>query len=94
MLSQFFHLSEEDKIKIKVKLSAYYREIVGKKELNMELKEKITVNELMKMLVAEYPKLSEFTDYTMILLNHVYSDGTELIEDGDEIALFPPLDGG
>jgi len=60
----------------------------------MELKEKITVNELMKMLVAEYPKLSEFTDYTMILLNATYSDGTELIKDGDEVALFPPLDGG
>lgn len=48
----------------------------------------------MQMLVAEYPKLSEFTDYTMILLNATYSDGTELIKDGDEVALFPPLDGG
>ncbi|MCK4636500.1 MAG: MoaD/ThiS family protein [Methanomicrobia archaeon] len=67
---------------------------MGKKELNIELKETMTVNELMKMLIAEYPKLSEFTDYTMILLNHVYSDGTELIKDGDEVALFPPLDGG
>ena len=67
---------------------------MGKKELNIELKETMTVNELIKMLIAEYPKLSEFTDYTMILLNHVYSDGTELIKDGDEVALFPPLDGG
>ena len=67
---------------------------MGKKELNIELKETMTVNELMKMLIAEYPKLSEFTDSTMILLNRVYSDGTELIEGGDEVALFPPLDGG
>jgi len=93
--SRFSHLSEEDKIRIKIKLFAYYREIVGKKELSIELKEEITINELMKMLVARYPKLSKFIDSTMMItLNHIHADGKELIKDDDEIALLPPVGGG
>lgn len=81
-------------MKIKVKFFALHREAVGKSELELELGKGITINRLVKMLISDYPKLRKLTKFTILSLNHNYAKGTELLKDGDEVALFPPVGGG
>ncbi|MEA2054259.1 MAG: MoaD/ThiS family protein [Candidatus Thermoplasmatota archaeon] len=81
-------------MKIKVKFFSAHREVVGKKEIEIELKEKTGVNEMLKMLMNDYPKLRKLMDSTILSLNHNRANGTELLKDGDEVALCPPVGGG
>lgn len=89
---------------IKIKAFARFREILGK-ELDVELNGKATIEDLLATLCVRYDLHDAIFDesgsirkYVNILKNgrHIQSlNGirTEL-EDGDEIAIFPPVAGG
>ena len=81
-------------MKVKVKFFASHRKVVGKSEVEVELEGKITIDKLMDMLIAKYPKLKKLAKYTVASLNHKFADGNEFLKDGDEVALFPPVEGG
>lgn len=81
-------------MKVKVKFFASHRRVVGKSELDIELAEEITVNQLIEIIMAKYPELKKLTEATIVSLNHNFVDGDELLKDGDEVALFPPVEGG
>lgn len=81
-------------MKVKVKFFSLHREVVGKNEIEIEVKKGVTADELLKKLIKDYPKLEELKDYTIFSLNHNYANGSEVVKDGDEIALFPPVGGG
>ena len=93
-------------MKVKVKLFALYREITGEKEIELELPEKSTILDLIKIITKKYPQLEkhlllredEISDEPRIILNGrniewLGGPKTELRE-GDTIALFPPAAGG
>jgi molybdopterin converting factor subunit 1 len=81
-------------MKIVVKFFATHREIIGKNELELELENGIDINGLLKLLIAKYPDLAKLEQSTIISLNHNYAPDDQLIQDGDEVALFPPVGGG
>lgn len=81
-------------MKVRVKFFSAHREAVGKNEIKIELEERITSNRLLKMLITDYPKLRKLIDFTIISLNHSRANGNELLRDGDEVAIFPPIGGG
>lgn len=81
-------------MKVRVKFFSAHREAVGKNEIEIELEERITSNRMLKMLITDYPKLRKLIDFTIISLNHSRANGNELLRDGDEVAIFPPIGGG
>lgn len=81
-------------MKIKLRFYSAHREIVGKAEEEIEIEDNITVRELMEKLIERYPKLSDLRDSTIFSLNHRYAKGDEKLKEGDEIAMFPPVEGG
>lgn len=81
-------------MKVRVKFFSAHREAVGKNEIEIELEERITSNRLLKMLITDYPRLRKLIDFTIISLNHSRANGNELLRDGDEVAIFPPIGGG
>ncbi len=92
-------------MKIKIKLLRPFSEIVGKKELEIELKG-TTLNDLLIYLLKKYPKLKnelytkndELTDYICIFVNDkpasALNEFETKIKDGDEILFFIPISGG
>ena len=81
-------------MKVKVKFFSSHRSVVGKGELEIELEMGTTINSLVEMLMKDYPKLKELTEFTILSLNHNFANGTESLQEGDEVALFPPVAGG
>jgi MoaD family protein len=82
-------------VKIKVKLFASYRDLAGKNDIELDLNPGSTVTTVLIQLKELFPKLSErLSANTLIALNTEYASPTHPIQDGDEIAIFPPVSGG
>ena len=84
---------------VKVKLFANFREVVGKKEIEISA---TTVLDLLIKLSNEYPELKQLifrdnkiSDYVNIVINCgiVQELNTKLNKD-DVVAIFPPVSGG
>ncbi len=81
-------------MKIVIKFFATHREVIGKNELELELEKGTDIKGLLKLLIETYPGLAKLEQSTIISLNHNYAPDERLIQDGDEVALFPPVGGG
>jgi molybdopterin converting factor subunit 1 len=78
----------------KVKLFASLREAVGRSELDWELEEGATVAKLRSSLRGRLPEVGEEIGRAWIAVNQQYAGPESQLEDGDEVALFPPVSGG
>jgi len=92
-------------MKIKVKFFAPFRELFGANESEIELRSAPDVRELLDLLCDSderrekvFDQYGELNSYVMILKNGrpIQTLGGILtqLEDGDEIAIFPPVSGG
>ncbi|MDM7911906.1 MAG: MoaD family protein [Methanotrichaceae archaeon] len=92
-------------MKIHVKAFASFRDILGK-DLDVDLKEGSTVEDLLETLVcsrqslksAIFDEAGKIREYVILMKNRKDIDslkglGTELSE-GDEVAILPPVAGG
>ncbi|MFW5945303.1 MAG: MoaD/ThiS family protein [Candidatus Natronoplasma sp.] len=83
-----------EKPKVLVKFFASARDIVGKKDLEMEIKKNWKVRDVMEDLFQEYPDLQEMEDHLLISVNKDRTGREEILKNGDEIAVMPPVTGG
>ena len=81
-------------MRVTVKLFASYRDLLGEEELEMECEPGATVGDALELLKRTYPVLAEqgYSPLTACNLKHVSK--RHALEDGDELAIFPPVSGG
>ena len=85
---------ELDLLSVRVKLFASSREIIGKDEIILRLKNETTVGDLRRMILEQYPELSSMKFPFMVAVNHRIADDATTISHLDEVALLPPVSGG
>ena len=81
-------------MKIKILFFASCRDIVGTKELDLEVQEGFRVRDLKRNLLEEYPRLAALNDVLSVAINAEYVDESVLLNPGDEVAFIPPVSGG
>jgi len=81
-------------VRVKVKFFAALREGIGKSELEIEIPTGSRLKDLMERLKSEYRAIGEFRNPLALSINKEYAKGDELLKEGDEIALIPPVSGG
>ena len=80
-------------MEVKIKLFALGRDLIGKNELHLSLNDGATVETAIKALSAEYPQFSTLTTF-MVAVNQEYADRQAALQNGDEVAIIPPVSGG
>ncbi len=80
--------------KVKVLFFATLRTRAERKEIELNLSNGTTVGELKSMLVEEIPALEASLPSTLVSINREFAFDEEVIPEGAEIALFPPVSGG
>ncbi len=81
-------------MRVRVRLFAALREIVGQDEVELELAPGTTVNGLWENLVSRNERLSPYAKSINFAVNHDFvSRETQLAPD-DEVAFLPPVSGG
>jgi molybdopterin converting factor subunit 1 len=81
-------------VEITVRLFAQQRQLTGWRERRISLPEGATVGDAWSRLVAEVPELETSTSFVRFARNAVYADAGARLDDGDEVAVIPPVAGG
>ena len=81
-------------LRVTVRLFAGYRERVGSAEVAMDLPGGASVGDLAGEMLRQYPSLVSGSAMLVVAVNHEYRDHSYTLEDGDEVALIPPVSGG
>jgi molybdopterin converting factor subunit 1 len=81
-------------MKVKVKLYAAFREVVGSKEEELQLADGTTVQMLLDDYVRRFPKLDRYREHIILSVNKEYGRPGRVLNDGDEVTFLPPVSGG
>ena len=73
---------------------ASYREKVGTSQVTVDVPAGATVAYLAEEIVRRYPGMTGAPERLVVAVNHEYRDHLYGLEDGDEVALIPPVSGG
>jgi len=81
-------------MKVRVQFYAQLRDLVGVRELDLELPEAATVRELLEQVYAGYPALRAHDKSILIGAGLEFVDRNYKVNPGEEIAIMPPVQGG
>ena len=81
-------------LKVNVLLFASYKERSGTSELSIGLTNGDTVGDFANEIVRTFPNLISDPNDLVIAVNWEYRDHSYCLEEGDEVALIPPVSGG
>jgi molybdopterin converting factor subunit 1 len=79
---------------ITVRLFSILRERAGRSELSLEVSKEATIAEALKELRHRVPELKDHLHGVAYALNHAYTQPNTPLQEGDELALIPPVSGG
>lgn len=80
-------------MRVKSLFFAAYRDLVGAEELEIEVPQGCTVQELIQ-LVRSRPGAGALPESPPVAVNREYSAASRVLHDGDEVAFIPPVAGG
>ena len=81
-------------MKIRVQFFSYLREHVGCTATEADVETGCTLGELFEQLLARFPKLTPMKKSTLLAVGVDYQPRDYVLKDGDEVSLFPPVQGG
>jgi molybdopterin converting factor small subunit len=81
-------------IKVRAEFYSVVKEIVEASAFELSLPKNATVNDLFEYLKKGYPKLRDFEKSILFGIGVEFVDRTYVLNDGDVIAIMPPVQGG
>lgn len=84
----------EADVRIQVKLFASLRDRAGISELTLELPAGATVREAAEALQTRLPAIAGYRASVAYAVNRSYAQPGCVLNDGDELAVIPPVSGG
>ncbi len=79
---------------VKVRFFALARQTAGEREMEVELEEDSTAQDLWDVLLKRFPGLSPMSGVLKLAVNWNYVQPDAVLRDGDEVAVIPPVSGG
>jgi molybdopterin converting factor subunit 1 len=81
-------------MRVRVRLFASLREAAGRGELELDLPEGTTPEDVFRRLAAEHPSLAPRRKSLAAAVNRSYAAFDTPLAPGDEVAFIPPVSGG
>jgi MoaE-MoaD fusion protein len=83
-----------NKVQVRLLFFASIKDIVGARQIDVEIPSASTVGNLLAMLEEKYPRLAGYRSILLTSVNEEYAKPETVISHGDEVAIFPPVSGG
>lgn len=83
-----------NEMQVRLLFFASLKDIVGSREVSLDLPDGSTISDLLSKLETSYPRIREYRPVLLTAINEDYVDKAARISEGDEVAIFPPVSGG
>ena len=78
----------------RVRFWSYFREKAGVAEIDVALTDNLPVGEAVNAILLQIPALSPFRSSMLVAVGCEYQTSEYCLQNGDELSLFPPVQGG
>ncbi|MEX2247133.1 MAG: molybdopterin converting factor subunit 1 [Dehalococcoidia bacterium] len=79
---------------VNVRLFAGLHDLVGKRDIVLDLPDGATIAQLRHRLAEEYPIVEAFLSTLVCAVDEEYVPSEHVLAQGDNVALIPPVSGG
>ncbi len=79
---------------VQVTFYSYFKELTGVARIAEVLPEGSTIADLYQRLTVRFPKLESMQKCTLVAVGVDYQGRDYMLREGDEVSLFPPVQGG
>ena len=79
---------------VTVHFYSYFKDLTGCVQVEEEVAPGSSIADLQQKLMARFPKLVAMQNSTLIAVGVDYQPKTYVLQEGDEVSLFPPVQGG
>lgn len=84
----------QNQIQVTVHLYSFFKDLAGCPSLVQVLPADSTLSELLKSIAARFPKLEPMQKSMLTAVGVEYQDRNYVLRAGDQVSLFPPVQGG
>jgi molybdopterin converting factor small subunit len=81
-------------MRVTVSFYSYFKELTGCGQVTEEVAEGSTLGDLWERVCARFPKLGAMRKSVLMAVGVDYQDRSYVLRSGDEVSLFPPVQGG
>jgi len=81
-------------MRVTVCFYSFLKDVAGCGQTAETLPAGSTLNDLFRTLGARFPKLAAMQKSTLMAVGVDYQDRNYVLKEGDEVSLFPPVQGG
>ncbi len=81
-------------MRVTVCFYSYYKDLTGCAQAAETLPSGTTLEDLYRKLTARFPKLATMQKSTLMAVGVDYQAKDYVLKEGDEVSLFPPVQGG
>jgi molybdopterin converting factor small subunit len=81
-------------MQVTVRFFSYFTDLTGCAMTEEQIPDRCTLAELYAQLMSHFPKLAPMKNSTLIAVGVDYQPKSYVLKPGDEVSLFPPVQGG
>lgn len=81
-------------MEIPIQFYSYFQDLTGCESATETLDDGATIQTLMERLFARFPRLAEMPNSILIAVGVEYQTRDYVLKAGDDVSLFPPVQGG
>ena len=81
-------------MRITVSFYSYFKDLTGCGQTNEDMPAGSTLDDLIVKLRTRFPNLDPMQKSMLLAVGVDYQDRKYILQDGDEVSLFPPVQGG
>jgi len=81
-------------VSVRVQFYSYFKDLAGSAQIIQPIAPGSRIADLLEVLFARFPKLAAMRRSLRVAVGVEYEKLDYLLKDGDEVSLFPPVQGG
>jgi molybdopterin converting factor small subunit len=83
-----------EQVRVRVHFYSYFKDLAGAAEVSESVSPGCTLEELLRVVFARFPKLAVMRKSVLMAVGVDYQGADYVLQEGDEVSLFPPVQGG
>ena len=81
-------------MKVTISFYSYFKDLTGADRITETVPPGTTLGEVFSMVAEKFPRLAPMRKSTLMAVGVNYREQAYVLQDGDEVSLFPPVQGG